>query len=89
VYPESLHHPKGARDRTIRHDPHEHMRAFGHQRRKVPEGVVSGLSLGKPAIGLLLCSMNQVREFDRILNEENRNVVSDQIPINYLREYRT
>ena len=32
-------------------------------------------------MGLRLGRVNQIREFHRVLNEKNRNVVADQIPI--------
>ena len=44
-----------------------------------------GLRLRKSTIRLLLSSMTQIGEFDRILDKEDRNVVPYQIPISFLR----
>ena len=38
-------------------------------------------SLRNFVVRLRLHGMDQIREFDRVLDEENRNIVSDQIPI--------
>ena len=37
---EALHHAQRARDRAVGHRPHQHVGDLGHQRRKVPKGVV-------------------------------------------------
>src|SRR3546814_11837157 len=48
---------------------------------KIPEIVVRGLRLWKVAIRFGLGRVDQIGEFDRILDEEHRDVVADQIPI--------
>ena len=78
---EAFHEAEGARDGAVRHDPHEHVRAFGHKRSKVPEIIVSGLSLRKGAIGFFLCGVDQIGEFDRVLNKEHRNIVYHDVPV--------
>ncbi len=40
-----------------------------------------GLRLRESAVGLLLGGMDQVGELDRVLDEEHRDVVSDEIPV--------
>ena len=40
-----------------------------------------GLGLGEAAIGLLLGCMDEVGELDRVLDEEDRDVVADQVPV--------
>ena len=40
VHAEALHHSVAARDRAIRHDPHQHVGGLGHQRDEIPERVV-------------------------------------------------
>src|SRR5947209_8638613 len=81
MYSEALHETKRAGNRTIRHDPHEHVRAFGRERRKVPKVVMGSLGLREIAVRLLFRSVNDVGELDGILNEENWNVVPDDVPI--------
>ena len=40
-----------------------------------------GRRLGEAAIGLHLRGVDQVGKLDRVLNEEHRNVVADQVPV--------
>ena len=40
---------------------------------------------GKPAVGLLLRRVDQVGELDRVLDEEHRDVVADEVPVALLR----
>ncbi len=58
---------------------------FGHQRDEVPEVVVRRLGLREPAVGLRLHRVDQVGELDRVLDEEDRDVVADQVPVALLR----
>ena len=78
---EPLHRGEAARQRAIRHRPHDHMGRLGHQRDEVPEGVVRGRRLWIAAIGLHLGGVDQVGELHRVLDEEHRDVVADQVPI--------
>ena len=78
---ESLHETKRSRDRSIGHDPHDHVHAFGRQRNEIPKIIVRGLCLRKSAIGFLFRSMDDIRKLDRILNKEHGNVVSHDVPI--------
>ena len=43
------------------------------------------LRLRKPAVGLLLDRVDEVGELDRVLDEEDRDVVADEIPVALLR----
>jgi hypothetical protein len=81
VHPEALHEPERARDRPVGHDPHQHVGGLRHQRREVPEAVVRGLRLREAAVGLLLGRVDEVGELDRVLDEEDRHVVADQVPV--------
>ena len=78
---EALHHPEAARDGAIRHHPHQHVRRFGAQRDEVPERVVCRSRLRHGVVRLRLDGMDQIRELHRVLDEEHRNVVADQIPV--------
>ena len=47
---------------------------------KIPEIIVSALTLRNFIMRLGLHSMNNVGEFNGILNEEDRDIVSDEVP---------
>src|SRR5450759_134393 len=79
----SLNHPQRARQRAIRHDPHHHMHRLRGERNEIPEGIVRGCRLGESPVRLHLYSMDQVRELDGILDEKDRDVIADQIPISF------
>ena len=82
---EAFHEPERARDRAVRHDPHDHVHALRHERDEIPEIIVSRLRLRKVAVGLLLGRMNQIGKFDRVLNKEDRNIIPDDVPVPLLR----
>jgi HTH-type transcriptional regulator/antitoxin HigA len=44
---------------------------------------VTGRRLRKAAVGFHLYGMDEVGEFDGILDEENRDVVADQVPVTF------
>ena len=67
---EAFHEPERARYRSVGHDPHNHVHAFGRQGDKILERIVGRLRLRKVSIRLGFYRMNNVREFDRILDEE-------------------
>src|SRR5580658_1749192 len=69
---ETFHESKRAWYRAVRHGPHRHVNRFGRQRNEIPEVIVRGLRLRKAAVGFLFCSMDQVGELDRILDEKHR-----------------
>src|ERR1700733_402681 len=81
VNAEPFHESQRAWDCPVGHDPHDHVHALGRQADEVPEIVVRRLRLRKSAIRLLLGGMDQIRKLDRILYEENRDVVANNVPI--------
>ena len=81
MHAETLHHAVAAGNGAVGHHPHHHMRRFRHQRNKVPESIVRGRGLRHREMRLRLGCMHEIRKFHRVLNEKDRNVVSDQIPI--------
>ena len=85
VHAEAFHHAKRPRDRAVRHRPHDHVHALGHQRHEIPERVVRRGRLRKAAVRLRLHRMDEVRKLDRVLDEEHRNVVADQVPVALVR----
>src|ERR1700691_1674 len=78
---ETFHHSERAWDGPVRHDPHDHVHRLRHERDEIPEGIVRRSSLREPAIGLYLDGVNQVRKFYSVLDEKNRDVISDQVEI--------
>ena len=82
---ETFHEPKRARDGAVGHHPHDHVHAFGGEADEIPEIIVSRLGLRKGAVRLFLHRVDQVRKLDRVLNEENRYVVADDVPVALLR----
>ena len=81
----ALHCAKGARDRAIRHGPHDHVKALRRQADKVPEIIVRGLRLGEGAIRLGLGRMDEVWKLNRILDEKDGDIVADKVPVALLR----
>ena len=59
--------------------------ASGIRRDEVPEVVVRRLRLREAAVGLLLDGVDEVGELDRVLDEEHRDVVADEVPVALLR----
>src|ERR1035437_847548 len=60
------------------------MHGFRRERNEIPECVVRGCRLRKAAVGFHLYSMDEVGEFDGVLDEKNRDVVADQVPVAFL-----
>ena len=60
------------------------MRRFRHQRNEIPERIVSGAAGGYFIMRLGFYRVNEVRELDRVLNEEHRHVVADQIEVAFI-----
>src|SRR5450830_1134207 len=61
------------------------MHGFRRERNEIPECVVRARRLRKAAVGFHLDGMDEVGKFDGILDEENRDVVADQVPVAFLR----
>ena len=61
------------------------MRGLLAKRDEVPEVVVCSLSLRQARLRVRLTGVDEVREFDTILNKEDGNVVADDIPVTFLR----
>ena len=84
VHAEALHHPVAARDRAVRHHPHQHVRRLGHQRDEVPERVVRRRRLRHRVVRLGLDGVDEVGELHRVLDEEHRDVVADDVPVAFV-----
>ena len=78
---ESLHEAERARDGAIRHDPQRHVDRFRRERDEIPEIVVRCLRLREATVGLLLRGVDQIGKLYRVLNEEYRDVVADDVPV--------
>ena len=81
---EALHEAEGPGDRPVGHRPHHHVCGLGHERDEVPEVVVRRLGLGEAAIGRLLHGVDDVGKLDGVLDEEDRDVVADKVPVAFL-----
>ena len=81
VHAEALHEAEGARDGPVGHLPHQHVGGLRHQRGEVPEVVVRRLRLREAAVRLFLHGVHEVGELDRILDEEDGDVVADDVPV--------
>ena len=57
----------------------------GKQRDEIPERVMRRRVLGIAAVGLHLDRMDEIGKLDRILDEENRDVVADEVEIALVR----
>ena len=78
---EALHHPEAPRDGAVGHRPHDHVHGLGHQRHEVPERVVRGGGLRDLVVRLRLDRVDEVRELHRVLDEEDRDIVPDEVEI--------
>ena len=76
-----LHGPIAARNGAVGHRPHQHVGDFRHQGGEVPERIVRGRRLWHGEVRFRLRGMHEIGELHRILDEEDRDVVADQIPV--------
>jgi hypothetical protein len=81
---ETLHGAVGPGDSSITHVPEDVVGGFGVQRHEIPERVVGGLRLRNLAVRMGLAGMNDVGEFDAVLNEEHRDVVANQVEVAFV-----
>ena len=81
---ESLHHAVGTGNGAITHGPGEHVSGLGVVKLEIPEVVVSRLGLGDLVVRLGLASVDDIRELDGVLDEEDGDVVANEIPVTLL-----
>jgi len=81
VHPEALHGAERAGNGPIGHRPHHVVGGLGVQRDEVPERVVRRLRLGDLPVRPRFAGVDQVGELDRVLDEEDRHVVADQVEV--------
>ncbi|MDH6438706.1 hypothetical protein M2158_007247 [Streptomyces sp. SAI-144] len=81
VHTEALHHAVTARDRPVRHQPHDRVQGLRLERHEVPQGVVRRGAGGDVVVRLRLHRVHEVRELDAVLDEEDREVVPDEVVI--------
>ena len=60
------------------------MRGFRRQADEIPKSVMRRRGLRIAAIRLHFHRMDQIGEFDRVLDEEHRDVVADEVPVAFL-----
>jgi len=78
---ESLHHTVRARNASVRVGPHEHVSRLLVQVLKVPKVVVSGLCLRHLVVWLWLAGVDNIGKLDGVLDEKDRHVVTNDIPV--------
>ena len=81
VNTKAFHHPKATRQRTITHQPNEIVHGLRAKRDKIPKGIMGRGRLRKATVRFWFNRMNKIRKFHRILNKENRHIITDDIPI--------
>ncbi|MNO73044.1 hypothetical protein D3C76_640030 [compost metagenome] len=84
MHTEALHAAEADRDSPVGHHPHDHVRRLRRQRDEIPEGVMGRPTGGNFIVGLRLHRMNEIGKLDRILDEEHRHVIADQVEIAFL-----
>jgi hypothetical protein len=81
VHARPAHHPVAARHAVVRHHPDDGVHRLRGERHEVPEGVVRGARLRHLVVRFGLDRVHQVRELDRVLDEEHRDVVADEVEV--------
>src|SRR5450432_3643844 len=61
------------------------MHGFWSERDEIPECVVRRCGLRETAVRLHFYGMDQVGELDGVLDKEDRDVISDQVPVSFFR----
>lgn len=79
VHAKSINVAERPRDPVSSHRPHQGMQCARLLTKKVPGGIMRSGSLGNLIIAPRLDGVDQIREQDRVLDEEDWNVVSNQI----------
>ena len=81
VHAEAFHHSQASRNGPVGHHPHDHVQGFRRQRNEIPECVVRRGGLWNLVVRLRLHGVDQVWKLDRVLDEEHRHVVADEVVI--------
>jgi hypothetical protein len=84
VHAEAGHRAVAARDAAVAHHPQRVVDALRHQRHEIPERVVRARRLRHAVVRLGLDRVDQIRELHRVLDEEHRDVVADEIPVAFV-----
>jgi len=84
VLTETLDHTVGTRDGVVGKSKDTHEERIGSQRQPIVERVVSSLGLRKVKLRFRFGGVDEIDELNTILHEEDRNVVSDDIPVSLL-----
>jgi hypothetical protein len=81
VNTEAIHMPVAPDDALSRHGPEQGVQSARLLAEEIPSGIVGGGSRWHLAVLLRLDRVNEIRESNGILNEEDGNVVSDNVKI--------
>jgi hypothetical protein len=60
------------------------LRSLRKEQQALPKVIVSSLSLGHFVVGLRLSSMDDIRELDSVLDEEDWDIVANNVPVTLL-----
>src|SRR5688500_11981427 len=78
---EALHHSIRTWDRTIGHQPHDHVGRLRHQRDEIPESIMGRRGLRHFMMRLGLDGVYEIRKLRRVLYKKDRHVITDEIEI--------
>src|ERR1700680_4675598 len=81
---EPFHKAKRTRYRAIGHDPHRHVNAFWRERYEIPKIVMGGLCLRESAVRFCFGGMNEIGEFDCVLDKKHGHVIAHDVPVPFL-----
>ena len=79
VNSETFDHAKAARNGAVRHHPHEHVQRLRRERNEIVKRVVRRSGLRDFVVRLRFHRVDEIGKLDRILNEEDRDVIADEI----------
>ena len=78
---EAFHGAVRARYAPVAHGPHHVMQGLGLERHVIPEAVVGALALRHGVVGFGLHGVDEIREFQRVLDEEHGRVVAHEVEV--------
>lgn len=79
VHTETVHVAEGPDDAVLSHGPEEGVEGARLLAEEVPSAVVSSCRLRNLAVRRRLDGVDQIREEDSVLDEEDRDVVADNV----------
>src|SRR5699024_7882409 len=81
---EAFHHAEASRYGPVAHQPHDHMRTFSVLGNPVPKRIMGRSCLWHLIMLFRLYRMDEIREFNRVLHEKYRHIISNQIKVAFI-----